>query len=63
LTTLAIDVSGDNAVVLSASGDKMNWLEEAADRAPLALVWLAAVAVGFLIYFVPIVGLLDSLAE
>jgi hypothetical protein len=41
----------------------MNWLEEVADRAPLALVWLAAAAVGFLIYFVPMAGLLDSLAE
>jgi hypothetical protein len=61
--TIAIGVSEDNAVILSASGDKMNWLEEAADRVPLALVWLAAVAVGFLICFVPIVGLLNSLAE
>jgi hypothetical protein len=41
----------------------MHWREEVADRAPLALVWLAAAAIGFLIYFVPIVGLLDGLAE
>ena len=45
------------------SGELMNWLEDCAGRAPLALVWLAAVAVGLLIYVVPLARILDSLME
>jgi hypothetical protein len=41
----------------------MNWLEEFAGQAPLALVWLAAVAIGLLVYVFPLARLLDSLTE
>lgn len=46
-----------------SSGDLMNWLDEVAGRAPLALVWLAAVAIGLLIYAFPTARILDSLLE
>lgn len=46
-----------------SSGELMNWLEEVAGRVPLALVWLAAVAIGLLIYAFPIARILDSLLE
>jgi hypothetical protein len=41
----------------------MDWLGGFAGRTPLALVWLAAVAVGFLVYVFPLARLLDSLTE
>jgi len=41
----------------------MNWLHEIAGRSRLALIWLAAAAIGAVIHFVPIARLLDSLAE
>ena len=54
---------GTTTPLHGASGDTMNWLEEVPDRVLLALVWLVAAAIGFLIYFVPIAPLLGNLAE
>jgi hypothetical protein len=31
--------------------DVMSWLEDVADRAPLAFVWSATAVIGFLIHF------------
>ena len=39
----------------------MRWPIEIAGRSQLALVWLAAVAIGVVIYFFPIARLLESL--
>jgi hypothetical protein len=41
----------------------MRLLEKAADRAPFALVWLAAAGIGFLVYFLPLARLLDRFIE
>jgi hypothetical protein len=41
----------------------MNWLHDIASRSQLVLVWLAAAAIGAMIYFMPIARLLESLAE
>jgi hypothetical protein len=60
---VTIGVPGITPPPRSGVGDIMDWLEEVADRSPLVLVWLAAAAIGFLIYFVTIVGLLDTLSE
>jgi hypothetical protein len=45
------------------SGGMMNWLCEIAGRSQLAIMWLATVAIGAVIYFFPIAQLLESLAE
>jgi hypothetical protein len=64
LTALVtIGVSGITPPFHGALGQMMRWLEEVADQAPLALIWLAAAAIGFLVYFVPVARLLDSLAD
>ncbi len=52
-----------NVAARGALGEMMRWLQNIADRAQLALVWLVAVAIGSVIYFFPIARLLDSLAE
>jgi len=52
-----------NVAARGALGEMMSWLQNIADRAQLALVWLVAVAIGSVIYFFPIARLLDSLAE
>jgi hypothetical protein len=41
----------------------MNWLQDIAGRSQVALIWLAAVAIGAVIYFVPIGRLFQGLAE
>jgi hypothetical protein len=41
----------------------MSWLNEIAGRSRLAIIWLAVVAIGAVIYFFPIARLLESLAE
>jgi len=40
----------------------INRLRDIAGRAQIAFVWLAAVAIGTLVYFFPIARLLDDLA-
>jgi hypothetical protein len=41
----------------------MSWLYEIAGRSQSAFMWLAAVAIGAVIYFFPIARLFESLAE
>jgi hypothetical protein len=41
----------------------MSWQQELAGRSPLAIMWLAAVAIGAVIYFFPMAHLLETLAE
>jgi hypothetical protein len=44
-------------------GGMMSWQQELAGRSPLAIMWLAAVAIGAVIYFFPMAHLLETLAE
>ena len=41
----------------------MNWLQQIAGRSQLAVMWLAGVAIGAVIYFLPLARVLQSLAE
>ena len=55
--------AGVTPLLAKRLGGMMIWLYEIAGRSQLALVWLAAVAIGAVIYFFPIARLLESLAE
>ena len=49
--------------VVSVQGAKMiNWAQEIAGWAPIAIAWLVAAAFGTAIHFFPMARLIDSLA-